>query len=121
MSLDDQHLVDPPTAELKNRIGSTQTVLMRVAAVARSPHENWLFLNSMTDFRDPNCFTILIGKDDIGEIASLGITDPDIELFDVVLRVAGKIMEHSGRTQIQVDDPKRQLEILRDYDASSHQ
>jgi hypothetical protein len=51
----------------------------------------------------------------------LGIADPDIELFDVVLRVTGKITEHSGGTQIQVDDPKRQLEILRDYDASSHE
>lgn len=116
---DQQSMVEPPTADLRKQLGSEQTVLMRVAAVGRSPGENWLFLNSMQEFRDPNCFTIVIGKDDIGELANLGITNPEIELFDVVVRVTGKITDHLGRVQIQVDDPKSQMEIMRSLDETS--
>jgi hypothetical protein len=31
-------------------------------------------------------------------MASLGITDPDVELLDVVLRVTGEVTEHAGRS-----------------------
>ena len=114
-----QPLLKPPAAKLRQLIGSTQTVLMRVANVGQSPHDNWFFLNSMKKFRDPNCFTIVIPKEHVDELASLGLSQPSVELFDLVLRVTGEVTEHEGRIQIQVDDPKRQLEILRDYDKST--
>ena len=53
----DDDSVKPPVSTLRTRIGRTDTVEFRIEAIGGMNHR---YLNSMNNYQDPECFTVVI-------------------------------------------------------------
>ena len=60
------------------------------------------FLNSLKNYRDKKCFTVVIKSDALEVFAKAKIVDPAKHYLTKKIRVHGKVVEHRGMPQILV-------------------
>lgn len=108
----DLEVCRPPVSELRNSIGTERSVTFRVAFTGGL---DVLYLNSRTDYGNPDCLTVVIEDDQVGRLALLGLERPVADLMGKTVQVTGTIDENpslKGQIQIHVRDVEKQLQLI---------
>ena len=102
-----------PTAETKieeevlspeqamQHVGKVKTIRFRVERAGYNPKQTILFLNSMANFSDPKCFTVVIDEA-LGKrmMAGIGFRDLGKQFERKTVQVRGPIIEYQNRAEI---------------------
>ena len=99
-------------AELRNSLGKSRTVKFNVQHVGYSPDSKLYFINSLTDHRDPKCFTVVVPEGAMDGFKELGIDDLNLDLINQMIRVTGKIVEYKGKLEIVVQDVAKEIRMV---------
>jgi len=76
------------------------------------------YLNSMTNYRDRNNFTIYIPRNVLPAFKKVEIEDPAEYYKGKMIQVTGTVSVFRGQVQIKVDDPDQIKVIDKDAEAS---
>ena len=100
--------------EAKNHLGEYCLVEMTVRRTGKNQSTRF-FLNSMEDFRDPNCFTVTFERPVFEQLKARGLTDLDSFFLNRTIKVRGTITKYinprdqSKSIQIEVEDASQIL------------
>jgi len=102
--------IDPKMAkiapeEASKHIGETVTIEFTVQATGSTPTKTMLFLNSIKNFTDATCFTVVLPKK-VGEqmYPETDFNKLDARFLNKKVSVQGKIADYKGRAQIQISE-----------------
>ena len=98
----------PTLQELRDQVGEEVEVSMRAVGVGGRTH---VYLNSMSDFRDKQCFTIRIVPDVAKQLRASLEDDPYSHFRGRLVRCTGTIEKNQDRLQISVTSSD-QLEVV---------
>jgi DNA/RNA endonuclease YhcR with UshA esterase domain len=99
-------------AEAARHINEKCVVEMEVKSTGKSRDGNAVFLNSETDFKDKNNFTIFLGgKELLEKFKKAKIDDPAAHFKDRTIRVTGTVKLYREKPEIAVDDPD-QIQVV---------
>ena len=82
-------------------------VEFEIASTGQSRDKTRIFLNSLSDFRDPGNFTIVLQSKSFEDSwKAVGLENYRKELVGKKIRASGVISEFQGKAQMEIDDPK---------------
>jgi hypothetical protein len=100
--------------DAKNHLGEYCLVEVTVRRTGKNQSTRF-FLNSMEDFRDPNCFTVTFERPVFEQLKARGLTDLDSFFLNRTIKVRGTITKYinprdqSKSIQIEVEDASQIL------------
>jgi WD40 repeat protein/tRNA A-37 threonylcarbamoyl transferase component Bud32 len=100
--------VEPSVTELRNAIGQEREVTFTVKETGGA---GGLYLNSLEDFRNPDCFTAIVSATAAQEIRTKGVKSPE-DLIGKRVRLRGKLTMYQGGPSIIVNDAAKQFELV---------
>jgi WD40 repeat protein/tRNA A-37 threonylcarbamoyl transferase component Bud32 len=106
-----EEFIEPTIATIRGKMGEPLTVTLRVLTTGGRNH---VYLNSKTDFKSLDCFTVVVEPDQVAAITSLGVSSSS-ELVGKLIRATGTIEESSstpGQAVLRVKDIAKQLEVV---------
>jgi hypothetical protein len=96
---------DPAT--VKDLADKQVSVLMYVAATGASKTGSLVFLNSSSDRKSPENFTIVLDKKAQEGLKSAGVAQPRTHFEGKTIRVDGKLSFFQDQPQIMLSDPAK--------------
>jgi hypothetical protein len=94
-----------PSEAAKQHAGKRIEVVFEVKAAKNSVHRKTVFLDSMTDFRDPHNLGVAISEKGIADLKTKRGIDNAAEFYKTkTVRVVGKVRVEDDRAYIDVDD-----------------
>ena len=97
------------TAEAAKKID--EQVVLQMAVQSSSLRDGVCFLNSKSDHRDADNFTIFIGRSVTTKFKETKIEDPAAHFKGKTVRVKGKVTRHRDKPQIALEKPD-QIEVV---------
>jgi hypothetical protein len=76
-----------------------------VQSTGHTKEDTLLFLNSDSDYRHPQNFTVIIPASVAEQFKARGIVEPMTHFYHQTIRVKGQVILNQGRAQIQVEGP----------------
>ena len=98
---DDKPTIAPEDA--REHVGKEVTVEMTVEGGKKISANGPCLLNSMKKFSDPKCLTLAILASGLAKYKEIGVEDPSVTLKGKKVRVTGKVQDHNGNLQIEVE------------------
>jgi hypothetical protein len=92
-----------PPAEAAKMVGEEVTVLLTIES--SSLRDGRCFLNSESNFRSADNFTLFIDRDAMAKFKEAGIDDPSSHFRGKTVHADGKVAEFRGRPQISLVGP----------------
>lgn len=108
---EDPKVIQPAGA--KNHVDEIVTVEMTVHSSRLLDGNRMCFLNSETDHRTPENFTVVIFADGLERFAKADIADPAAHYRHKKIRATGKVYVRNGQYQLKANDPE-QIKIVED-------
>jgi WD40 repeat protein/tetratricopeptide (TPR) repeat protein len=101
--------LQPPIHELFEAVGQKRTVVLTVQATGGN---NNLYVNSLSDFRRKDCFTVRLTPIALTELSALGVKDPWRELLGRSVEATGIVQESAeGQLSIVVENVAQQFKF----------
>jgi hypothetical protein len=108
--------MEPPIDELRKLVGQPAEVTFTVMTVGGRSN---LYLNSMKEWRSPDCFTAMLEPAARDELKKLGTDEPFDDLIGRRVRCRGKLERDRDRVRIVVSDFSKQFEFVDGDSAAS--
>lgn len=91
-------------AQARKQVDKQCTVEMAVRSTGKARTADVMFLNSETDYRSPDNFTIMLGSKAVQKYRE-DMIDPVSHFKGKTIHVTGKVKLYMGRFEIIVNDP----------------
>ncbi len=96
--------------EASKKMGERLNVEFEIASTGQSRDKARIFLNSLSEFRDPANFTIVLQSKAFEDSwKAVGLENYRKVLVGKKIRASGVISEFQGKAQMEIDDPKSVL------------
>jgi hypothetical protein len=96
------------SAEARQAVGREIRVEMTVrAAKDRLVKRGEIYLDSESDFKDPNNFAVVITRNGAASLLEAGVTDPVGHFQGKLIRAAGMVKVVDAVPRIEIDDAKQ--------------
>jgi serine/threonine protein kinase len=105
----DPLVAETASLEIRQNPDGTRTIEIKVKSTGES--KGMVFLNSESDYRSENNFTVVIKASEKEKFEKAGIPDPETFYQGKTIRVSGLVSLFNNRPQINVIDPE-QIELV---------
>jgi serine/threonine protein kinase len=109
--------LDPPIEELRESVGKLKHVRFQIKNVGGVNH---VYLNSKIDFRNRDCFTVVVEPTQVAELKALGVTDAKQQMIGKIIQASGIIQVVDDQLRIRVSDVVTQLKLMHDPDSTEY-